>query len=148
MSPVVKSRLGLSLFLALTFLPFSSHFGLKSALAAGQQGTYAVTAGADDAKERASDGQMTLDGTTLRPGTGYMTRLRFTSVAIPQGVTVTSAKIRMFVVSDGNRDLAVTYKAEAADSSAAFGTTAGDLTNRTKTTASVDDAPAAWTDGA
>ncbi|MEK7270257.1 MAG: hypothetical protein AAB215_04855, partial [Planctomycetota bacterium] len=118
---------------------------MKSALAGTANGTFAVTAGADDAKERASDGQMTLDDTILRPGSDATIGLRFANVTIPPGATVTSAKVRMYVVSDDNRYLSVTYKAEAADSSAAFSTTAGDLSSRAKTVASVSDVPAAWT---
>lgn len=58
--------------------------------------------------------------------------LHYASVDIPQGTTITGAKLRLTAAAASNDSMNVTIKAEAADNSSPFTDTAGDLgaTNR------------------
>ena len=83
------------------------------------------------------------DGT----GSGYF-GLRYTSVNIPQGATIVSAKIQFYAdeVSD-NSALTATFRGEDVDNAAGFTSTAFDLTNRAQTSASVDWVIPTWVVG-
>jgi type IV pilus assembly protein PilY1 len=59
--------------------------------------------------------------------------LRFTSVQIPQGATVTSAKLILTPTSTDTRAAKVNIFAETADDSAVFNTTASNISSRAKT---------------
>lgn len=108
-----------------------------------------VKASVNDAQEISS--VVTLTDTTLTLGesgvNSVTTGLRFTNIEIPQGKTIESAYIQ-FMASYTNTT-ASTYKivGEAADNSAAFSDTAGDISGRTATTASVSGTAASWTAG-
>ena len=77
---------------------------------------------------------------------GYV-GMRFTGLNIPQGATITSAKIQ-FVVdetpSGTSTPLTVTFRGDDTDSALTFTSTSGDISNRTLTTASVGWAIPAW----
>ncbi len=111
-------------------------------------GTLIIQAGLDDGRENTSTGGIDLTANTLDVGKNRITALRFTNVAIPQASTITSAKIRFFGKTSNNQVITIKYQAEDVDDSAALVTTSGDMTARVKTTASVSDTPANWTDEA
>ena len=70
--------------------------------------------------------------------------LRFRDVRIPQGVTITAAKIE-FTASAVNSDAAdLVIRAQASDDAPAFTTATNDIGSRTLTSASVGWAPTAW----
>ena len=72
--------------------------------------------------------------------------LRFATVRIPQGATVTSASLSFTAASNDSATTAFNIYGEAADDSNAFTTTSGDL-NRTLTSAAAAWTPGAWTKG-
>ena len=81
-----------------------------------------VTQPGDDAQEKS--GTVKLLSPTINLGWGTLCGLRFTSVAIPRGATITSAVLS--VAAEGtsrSQALSLTYRGEASGSAAAFGTT-------------------------
>ena len=111
-------------------------------------GTFEIQVGIDDGRERPGDGNMNLTATQIDVGQNKLAGLRFTGLAIPQGATITSAKLRLFVKERATRTISITYSAEDEDDSPVFTTTDFDFANRTKTSATLDDTPANWTDEA
>ena len=96
-----------------------------------------VTASSDDAQE--SSGTMNLTATTLNANfTTHITGMRFLSVTIPQGATIDSATITVYLTSTTYDDPDINIKGEAADNPGTFTTANNNITNRTKTTASVN----------
>lgn len=74
------------------------------------------------------------------------TAVRFTSVNIPKGATITSAKISFTAQASDSVATDLVVQAEKVGNSAALTTTANNITSRTKTTASVSWAGVpAWT---
>ncbi len=108
----------------------------------------------DDAEERASDGFMYLTSSDIElgndPGTnGDQTEgLRFQNLGIPQGATITSAYLEFEADANDSVATSLTIRAQDADDTATFSSTAYDLTNRPTTAASVSWTPAAWTNRA
>ena len=110
-----------------------------------------VVAGSDDAEQNVSSGAMDLTSSDLElhdtGGSDGYVGMRFTGLNIPQGATITSARIQ-FVVdeipSGTSNPLTVTFRGHDTDSAPTFTSTAGDISNRTLTTASVDWAIPAW----
>jgi secreted PhoX family phosphatase len=106
-----------------------------------------VNASADDAEERganatsnvggidltSSDLELTNDGST---GDQYI-GMRFTSLAIPQGALITNAYIQFTVDETANTSGSVTFRAQNADNSSAFTSTAFNISSRPTTAASV-----------
>ena len=72
--------------------------------------------------------------------------IRFTSVSIPQGATISSAYIQFQADEANSGAVTVTIQADDVDNSAAFVEANGsyDVSGRTKTTASVNWSPADW----
>ncbi len=114
----------------------------------GDPGTFEarILASSDDAEERASgsmligssDLELTFDRTTQTVG------LRFGTVGVPNGATITAAWLQ-FTVDEGASDATdLMIRAEAADSSQAFGSSAFDISSRPVTTAAVAWAPQPW----
>ena len=100
-----------------------------------------VSDGNDDAEEDVSDGSMdrgSSDLEMIHESEDQIVGLRFRNITIPQGSSITNAYIEFTVdeVSTGTTDL--TLKAEDIDDAPAFSSTAGDISNRTSTTISVD----------
>lgn len=104
-----------------------------------------IADGADDGREIVSTGAVSLTLTTHEVGADRIIGLRF-ALCIPQGSDITAAHVRFFAKSGVTESVAVKYRAEDIDNSPAFTTGANDFSGRTKTTAEVLDAPAAWTD--
>ncbi|MGY1810952.1 PKD domain-containing protein [Blastococcus sp. SYSU D00669] len=136
--------------------------GSDSALAAADEVTVTVTdtapqgvtldvpvrAGADDAEERVSTGAVNLTSGDLNLGqdgaNAQVSAMRFTSVAVPAGATITRAWVQFQVDEVSTAACGLTVVGEAADSAAAFTTTARNLSGRADTTATVTWTPASW----
>ncbi len=78
--------------------------------------------------------------TVATPGDTQISGLRFDNIRIPQGATITDAKLVFTPVDTNTTATTWTITAEDADNSEPFSVTAGDIntTNRTRTTASVN----------
>lgn len=100
----------------------------------GQQSKF-VTTGSDDAQQVGTT--MTLTGTTIGSSLDATTDwagMRFPSVNIPKGATITSAFISIVPSAGTEDEPLVTVYAENADNSGTFTTTASDISNRSRTT--------------
>lgn len=105
----------------------------------GTQVTRQIAASADDVNEDGSsyvDNSSTVWLGNATSTTASYTGLRFTSLTIPQGATITSAKLQVFVPSTSWNQLDFSYAAENAGNSAAF-TSANRPSQRTLTTQTV-----------
>ena len=106
-----------------------------------------VVAGLDDAEERASgsvnttssDLELTFDGSTQQA-----VGIRFTSVDIPHGATITSAYIQ-FTVDQVSRGIIAAIRGEDPNDANAFAAVNFNVFSRPVTDASVAWAPADWT---
>lgn len=100
--------------------------------------TTAVAASADDVTETAAGVMHSLSNNSLIASfNNYHIAMRFQNVTIPPGSTVTAAVLHVFAESSSYDDPNGTFYGEAADNPGAFSTTSSDISNRTKTTASV-----------
>lgn len=106
-----------------------------------------IAASADDAEETASgivdltssDLELVTDGTKVQT-----VGMRFASVAIPVGATITAAWVQ-FQVDEVSTDAAsLTLRGEAAGNAAQFQAVAFDVSSRARTTAAVDWTPPGW----
>jgi hypothetical protein len=96
----------------------------------------AITTGDDDAQE--TSGTMLLTGTSNNANNvSQYIGLRFQNVTIPQGSTINTAVLSCYLVSTSYDSPDTTIYGDNADNSAAFTTTASDISNRTATTATV-----------
>ncbi len=101
-----------------------------------------IATGMDDVEEsktgsmytNSSDIELVYDGTTYG---NQVIGLRFTGLNIPQGATISKAYIQFTCDEKKTAATSVTIRGEAADNSAAFTTASKNVSNRTKTTASV-----------
>jgi uncharacterized protein DUF6701 len=119
-----------------------------SVQAASTSISYAVSSGIDDAEERnvtgtpPGGGTMNLDSTDLElvydGGTRQVVGMRFTGVAIKQGASsITDAYIQFTVDENDSGTTNVVIYGQDADDTLEFGTSNGNITGRTPTTASV-----------
>jgi len=97
-----------------------------------------TAASSDDAKEKLSDNNVALDNKDLDFVSTEEVGLRFPSMTIPADATITSAYIEFVASSYKTLATNVTFFAEDGDDPGAFTLTDGDITDRTKTTASVN----------
>ena len=104
---------------------------------------------ADDVEEKgdgsmdnqSSDIEMIYENEDYHNGDAF----RFQALAIPQGATITNAYIQFTVDEDGeDGDVTLTWHADDVDNSAAFDGTPFEVSDRTKTAAFADWAPAVW----
>lgn len=80
--------------------------------------------------------------------TGQVVGLRFTDLTIPEGATITDARIEFTPASNVGASVpALTVKAETSATPAAFEATSNNITSRPLTDASVAWSPAVWTAG-
>ncbi|MCP4611806.1 MAG: LamG domain-containing protein [Planctomycetes bacterium] len=104
-----------------------------------------VAAGEDDAEERVDDGSISLGSSDLEiteegdPVDNQLVGLRFIDIAIPQGVTITSAYVQFQVdetdVPGDNRPGTKFLKGEASDNPVSFTDAAFDISSRPTTSA-------------
>ena len=106
-----------------------------------------IALGSDDAEQRATGGvdldssdlELVTDGTNVQ-----RVGLRFTSVQIPAGATITRAWVQ-FQTDEVSTDTAtLTVRAEAADNALTYVGTNSNLSNRALTSVSVAWSPPAW----
>ncbi len=74
--------------------------------------------------------------------------LRFQSIDVPQGATITSATLEFQAQGSESGTTSLTIYGEDEDDTSTFSTASSDISSRTQTTASVSWTPGAWTDGA
>ena len=106
-----------------------------------------IDAGSDDAEERAS-GSVSLTSSDLEmvvDGGGNQTiGLRFNGITIPQGATISNAYVQFQVDEVPSNPTNLTIHGENTLNALTFSSTSGNITSRSKTTASVPWSPAAW----
>ncbi len=106
-----------------------------------------VAAGADDAEERAT-GSLSLTGTDLElvlDSDLQKVGLRFLSIPVPQGATITNAYIQFQTDETGSEPTSLMIQAEAIDNAPTFTTVKFNVSSRPRTAASVSWSPPAWT---
>ncbi|MDP3941210.1 MAG: right-handed parallel beta-helix repeat-containing protein [bacterium] len=107
----------------------------------GNQVTLVVAANSDDAEEDLTTGAVDLVSTDLEfisDGSAVQTvGMRFDSVAIPKGATITSAYLEFTADEAHSETTNLTLFGEAIDNATTFTTGVNNISNRPKTTASV-----------
>lgn len=92
----------------------------------------------DDAEEKSSNGDMTLAGVLQLVGNPKQhVGMRFQNVAVPQGATITSARLEFEVDATNTSTTSLTIQGENVDSAATFNSPSGNISTRPVTTASV-----------
>jgi hypothetical protein len=107
-----------------------------------------VRASVDDAEERSSGstGVTSGDLNMAQDGSKVQTvGLRFTGVDVPRGATITSASLQFQVDEVTTAATSLTIAGQAADNPLSFASTAGNVSSRPRTQASVAWQPATWT---
>ena len=105
-----------------------------------------VAAGSDDAEEQ-DDGDVGLGSSDLElvfDGSEQTIGIRFTGLTIPQGATIIGAFVQFQVDEPSSEDTTLTLYGEAADHAVTFTSSDGDVSLRTRTSASVEWGPPAW----
>ncbi|MEX2514740.1 MAG: DUF2341 domain-containing protein [Candidatus Paceibacterota bacterium] len=104
-----------------------------------------VTQSSDDAEEKLSDNSMLISSSDLEliadgtsPGGDQEIGLRFQNITIPQGAVITNAYIEFQTDETNSTTTNLTFRAEDNNDTTTFTTGSGDITNRSKTAASVD----------
>jgi hypothetical protein len=103
----------------------------------------------DDAEERETQGmylgstdlELVYNGSRGRQQVG----MRFLNIIIPQGAVIKDAYIRFTVDELTSTDVTVTFHGEDVDDAVTFANSSGNISSRTKTSASVDWTPDPWT---
>lgn len=116
--------------------------------------TMTVQNATDDAEENRSNGNVTNNTTTLHlhrdigAGNETMAGVRFRDVYIPQGATITSAKIVFRAAESDSDTVDLRIRADASDDAPTYAALTNNISGRTQTTAAVDwnNVPA-WTSG-
>tara|TARA_B100001750_G_C15237394_1_gene461182 strand:+ start:27 stop:668 length:642 start_codon:yes stop_codon:yes gene_type:complete len=106
-----------------------------------------IAAEYDDAEERenqsmymnSSDLELIYDNSRQQVG------MRFLNITIPQGTEVKNAYIRFTTDETNSSNVTVTFFGEDVDDAVTFATNSGNISSRTKTSASVDWTPDPWT---
>jgi hypothetical protein len=107
----------------------------------------AVAANSDDAEESAT-GSMNLSSTDLDLTFDLSQQkvgMRFNSVAVPQGTTITSAYIQFTTDETSSDPTTLTVHGQASDNAPTFGAGSNSISARPLTSASVAWAPVPWT---
>ena len=105
-----------------------------------------VAASRDDGEENAA-GSMFLTGTDLElvfDADLQTVGMRFTGVDIPQGATIVNAYLQFTADEIQSELTSLTIKGQAADTAGTFTFTAGNISTRPRTTASVSWSPNPW----
>ena len=99
-----------------------------------------VAASTDDAEELLSTNAVTLNSLDLQlidSGGAQEVGMRFLSISIPPGASITNAYVEFTTILAQSGATDLTFRAEAVDDSTTFAPVASDVSGRTKTTASV-----------
>lgn len=110
-----------------------------------------VTSSGNDAEERISNGDTSITGNVLNMGVSgnnpQVVGMRFEKISIPQGSTITSAKIEFTATRDRAGDAQFTISGERVNNSSAYTATNASISSRTETAASVPWQPEDWKQG-
>jgi CRISPR/Cas system-associated endoribonuclease Cas2 len=106
-----------------------------------------IASSADDAEERptsvtltSGDLELVVDGSNTQ-----VVGLRFTNLTIPAGANITSAYVQFTTDEATSTPTQLTIAGQASDNAPTFVSTAGNVSSRPRTAATVAWAPAAWT---
>ena len=120
---------------------FTALFAVWCAAASAEKRDYQVAQGSDDAEEAVSSGNMSLTSSDLElisdGSTAQLVGIRFQAVEIPQGATITNAFIEFETDETNSGATSVTIQGEDVDDAPTFTTGNSNISNRTRTTASV-----------
>ena len=100
-----------------------------------------IAVDSDDAEEPATGGTVNLTSSDLElvnDGSDQEIGIRFQNITIPQGATITNAYIQFQADEDDSEATSLTIYGEDTANAPTFATSSGNITNRTKTSASVD----------
>jgi len=106
-----------------------------------------VNNGNDDAEENISSGAMDLTSSDLElteDGSNQFVGMRFNGLNIPKGATISRAYIQFSVDETHSGVTNLVFRGQASDNAATFTSTAGNISSRPLTTASVNWSPAPW----
>ena len=106
-----------------------------------------IAADYDDAEERENQ-SMYMNSTDLEliyDNSRQQVGMRFLNITIPQGTEVKNAYIRFTTDETNSSNVTVTFFGEDVDDAVTFATNSGNISSRTKTSASVDWTPDPWT---
>lgn len=101
-----------------------------------------VSASHDDAEED-PDGDMTRSSSDLDLGEDWV-GVRFQSIGIPQGATITSAYIQFTADADDDGSTSLTIYGEDENDADSYSSSDDDITDRDRTSASVNWSPGDW----
>ncbi len=107
-----------------------------------------VSGSSDDAEQRVSNGYMSRGSSDLEliyDSYDQIVGLRFRNIQIPQGYTITNAYIEFSADETDSTSTNLTIYGQAIDDAPYFSSTYNNISNRTKTSASVSWSPEAWT---
>jgi K319-like protein/SdiA-regulated protein len=105
-----------------------------------------IAAGTDDAEENAS-GHVSLNSNDIEliyDKSAQTVGLRFTSLTIPRGATITNATIQFRADEVQSEVTNLSVRGQAAGNAATFSGSSGDVSTRSRTAASVAWSPTAW----
>ncbi|BAY24263.1 hypothetical protein NIES2100_40570 [Calothrix sp. NIES-2100] len=105
-----------------------------------------VSAGSDDAEQSAT-GSVSLTSSDLElvnDGNNQTVGLRFNSINVPKGVTITNAYIQFKVDETSTTATNLTIQGQAIGNAPTFTSASNNISSRSKTTASVTWNPTAW----
>jgi uncharacterized repeat protein (TIGR01451 family) len=105
-----------------------------------------VSSGSDDA-EQSSSGSVSLSSSDLElvfDGNNQTVGMRFNSILVPKGVTITNAYIQFKVDETSSAAANLTIQGQASDNAPTFTSASNNISARSKTTASVAWNPVAW----
>ncbi|MCB0735358.1 MAG: hypothetical protein KDC76_12295, partial [Bacteroidetes bacterium] len=108
--------------------------------------TVQINNNANDVEER-SDGSITSSSTDLDFESGTIVGMRFTSVDIPQGATITSAYINFYAEETDGSASSTKIRGEKSGNASAFTSSSYSLSNRTKTAGYTSWSIPSWTTG-
>ena len=96
-----------------------------------------VAASSDDAFESAAAAVTLTNVVIPLAAAGQWGGLRFNNVTIPQGATINTATLQIYVNSTATDNVQADFYCEAADDAGTFTTGSGDISARSRTTANV-----------
>jgi len=114
--------------------------------------SFQIAADIDDVEEIESNGDVVTDSSDLEfvldGGVQQLVGLRFTSVTIPQGATITDAYIKFQADESQSVQTDLTFQTQASDDAPAFDGSNSDVSGRSMNGSSVDwNSVPAWTTG-
>ena len=105
-----------------------------------------VVSSSDDAEEQSSriTGLTSSDLEMVQEASIQTVGMRFNGVTIPPGATITSAHIQFQAEDTNTRTTTLMIQGQAVDDTPTFSSTTGNISSRTRTTASTTWSPPAW----